>query len=323
MGKNVFDYPRTLYPPIQPYKEHRMKVSDVHDLHVEESGNPEGNPVIVVHGGPGGGCEDFYRQFFNPKLYRIIMFDQRGCGKSLPFACLEDNTTWHLVDDMEKIRVLLNVEKWVVFGGSWGSTLSLAYAETHPSRTKALILRGIFTLRRDELLFFYQEGSSWLFPEYFEPFRMMIPEVERGDLMSAYYRRLTGSDEEVKRACADAWTRWEMSTSKLILDEDKIKHGEEGDFALAFARIECHYFVNGGFFKEEGQLIKNAHLLKDIPAVIVQGRYDVVCPAKSAYDLHKSYPGSVLRIIPDSGHSVSEPGTMSALVEACDQFATL
>eukprot|EP01133_Synstelium_polycarpum_P012164 gene12164-14238_t len=293
----VLDYPRTLYPPIEPFLVQRLKVSEIHDLHVEESGNATGKPVIVVHGGPGGGCEPFYRQFFDPSVYRIIMFDQRGCGKSTPFACLEENTTWDLVRDMEKIRNLLSVDSWMVFGGSWGSTLALAYAETHPDRVKALVLR-----------------------DYFEPFREMIPEVERGDLMSAYHRRLTGTDEEAKRKCADAWTRWEMATSKLIVDPAKI---EEGDFALAFARIECHYFVNGGFFAREGQLIADAHILSKIPGVIVQGRYDVVCPAKSAWELHKAWPISELKIISDSGHSVSEPGIISALVEACDKFRTL
>eukprot|EP01132_Coremiostelium_polycephalum_P001235 gene1235-1559_t len=320
---SVFEYTHKLYPPIEPYKVQRLKVSDIHELHVEESGNPTGNPVIVVHGGPGGGCEDFYRQFFDPKVYRIILFDQRGSGKSTPFACLEDNTTWHLVDDMEKIRVLLGIEKWVLFGGSWGSTLSLAYAETHPSRCKALILRGIFTLRREEILYFYQNGTSFIFPDYHEELFSKIPEVERGDIVSAYYRRLTGTDEVVKRECANAWTKFEMATSKLIVDKHKIERGEEGDFAIAFARIETHYFVNGGFFKEEGQLIKNAHILKNIPGVIVQGRYDVVCPAKSAYDLHKQWPESELIIVPDAGHSVSEVGITSALVQACDQFKNL
>jgi len=320
---NVFNYPRTLYPPIEPFKTHMIKVSEIHTIYVEECGNPNGKPVIVCHGGPGGGCEEYYRQFFDPQAYHIILFDQRGSGRSTPSACLEENTTWHLVDDMEAIRTLLNVNSWVIFGGSWGSTLALSYAETHPSRTKGLILRGIFTLRRAELLFFYQYGTSMLFPEYFEEFMKPIPLVERCDLMGAYHRRLTGNDEKVKQECANAWTKYEMSTSALIVNKTKIEKGEDPEFALKFARIENHYFVNGGFFKEDGQLINNAHILKNIPGIIVQGRYDVVCPAQSAYDLHKAWPNSDLVICPDSGHSMGEKSISSMLIEACDRFRSL
>ncbi|EGG22079.1 Proline iminopeptidase [Cavenderia fasciculata] len=308
--ESVLDYPRTLYPPIQPYKEHRLKVSDIHELYVEESGNPQGNPILFVHGGPGGGCSEWYRQFCDPQAYRIIMFDQRGCGKSTPLFSLQDNTTWHLVDDIEKIRKHLGIDRWAIFGGSWGSTLALAYAETHPTVVKCLILRGIFTLRREELLFFYQKGSNYLFPDYFDEYLSVIPEVERGDLMSAYYRRLTNdNDKETQMKCAQAWTRWEMATSRLMVDDEKIKEGEDPAFALAFARIECHYFVNGGFFKEEGQLLKNATILNqhNIPGVIIQGRYDVVCPATTAWELSKVWTNSDLKIIADSGHSMSEP----------------
>ncbi|KAN0006667.1 hypothetical protein ACTFIU_003383 [Dictyostelium citrinum] len=321
---NVLSYPRSLYPPIEAYKTQRLKVSDIHEIYIEESGNPTGKPVIVLHGGPGGGSEPMYRQYFDPVVYRIIQFDQRGCGKSTPFACLEDNNTWALVEDIEKIRVLLGIDNWVVFGGSWGSTLSLAYAETHPSRVKALVLRGIFTLRREELIFFYQSGASFLFADYFDEYLKPIPPAERGDIISAYHRRLTGTDEKIKQEAANAWTTWEMATSRLMVDKHKIARGEDPMFALAFARIENHYFVNAGFFREDGQLINDAHILKNIPGVIVQGRYDVVCPMKSAWDLKKVWGDNAdLVIIPDSGHSCSENGIIHALVEACDQYKHL
>lgn len=245
----------------------------------------------------------YYRQFFDPTAYRIVMFDQRGAGQSRPRAELRENTTWDLVEDIERLRKHLSIDRWVVFGGSWGSTLALSYAETHPDRVKALILRGIFTLRRKELLFFYQEGSSLLFPDYWEKFLEPIPPAERGDLMSAYHRRLTGPDEAERLKCALAWTSWEMATSRLLIDKETLEKGEDPHFALAFARIECHYFVNAGFFKYDGQLIAEAHKLKGIPGVIVQGRYDVVCPALSAWDLSKVWQDAELKIIPDAGHS--------------------
>jgi len=312
-----------LYPEIQPFSDGMLKVDDVHELYYEQCGNPEGKPVVVLHGGPGGGCSDYYRQFFDPKVYRAVLFDQRGAGKSTPFACLKDNTTWHLVEDIEKLREHLKIDKWVVFGGSWGSTLALAYAETHPDRVKALVLRGIFTLRREELVWFYQEGASFLFPEYWEPYLECIPEVERADLMSAYHRRLTGDDEKEKLKCAKAWTTWELSTSRLHVDPDYIAAGEEDKFAIAFARIECHYFVNAGFLKYEGQLIKEANKIAHIPTTIVQGRYDVVCPIYTAWDLHKALPSADFIVIPDAGHSMKEPGIAAALVKACDKYGDL
>lgn len=314
---------RVLYPPIEPYQKDFLKVSDIHNVYYEQSGNPNGKPVVFLHGGPGGGTAPFYRQYFDPKAYRIILFDQRGSGNSTPFASLEQNTTWDLVSDIEKLREHLKVDKWVVFGGSWGSTLALAYAEKHPERVKALILRGIFLLRPSELAFFYQEGASWIFPDAFDKFVEPIPEVERHNLIAAYHRRLTGTNEEEKLRCARAWTTWEMTTSRLYVDAEGVAKGEDDKFALAFARIENHYFVNGSWFNKETQLLDDAHKLAKIPGVIVQGRYDMVCPAKSAWDLHKAWPQSQLVIVPDAGHSVKEPGTLSALVEACDRFRDL
>jgi len=287
----------------------------------EQSGNREGNPIVVVHGGPGGGCADYYRQYFDPKAYRIVMFDQRGAGKSTPTASLEDNTTQHLIDDIEVLRKHLKIDRWAVFGGSWGSTLALAYAETHPDKVKVLVLRGIFCLRRKELLWFYQEGASFLFPDAWDKFIEPIPVVERFDLMSAYHRRLTGTDPDVKLKCARAWSVWEMTTSKLYVSPDYIKLAAEDDiFSLAFARIEAHYFVNGGFLKEDGEILHNAGKLKGIPGVIVQGRYDVVCPMTTAWELHKVWPESELVVVPDAGHSCTEPGITSELVKAADKF---
>jgi len=314
---------RQAYPPREPYNTGFLKVSDVHSLYYEQAGNPDGKPAIFLHGGPGGGCDASHRQMFDPKAYRIILLDQRGAGRSLPHACLEDNNTWALVSDIEKLREHLGVEKWLVFGGSWGSTLALAYAETHPDRVKALVLRGIFTLRRKELIWFYQEGASYCFPDAFEEYLQPIPLVERGDIMSAYHRRLTGDDEAEKLKCAKAWTKWEMTTSRLVVDQAALARGEEDKFALAFARIECHYFVNGGFFKEDGELINLAHRLANIPGVIVQGRYDMVCPAISAYDLHKAWPQAELFMIPDAGHSMKEPGILSKLIEFTDKYRDL
>jgi len=314
---------KDLYPPIEPYMSSFFKAEPDHEIYYEQSGNAEGNPVVVLHGGPGGGCDEWYRQFFDPKIYRIIMFDQRGSGKSKPHASLTLNTTWHLVEDIEKLRTLLNIERWVVFGGSWGSTLSLSYAQSHPERVKALILRGIFTLRRKELIWFYQDGASCLFPEEWEKYLEPIPQVERYDMMSAYHRRLTGTNEEEKIRCAKAWSRWEMATSRLFVDPKYLERAESDEFALAFARIECHYFVNGGFFKKDGQLIEDATKIRDIPGTIIQGRYDVVCPAFSAWDLHKNWPKSELRVISDAGHSMKEPGILSGLVEACEKYKNI
>ncbi len=312
---------RGLYEIAKPFKTGFLKVSDIHTIYWEVAGNPEGKPAMVLHGGPGGGMQPFYYGFFDPSVYQIVQMDQRASGASTPHACLEDNTTWDLVEDIEKLRQHLKIEKWhTVFGGSWGSTISLSYSQTYPQMVGHLVLRGIFLLRPEEIKFFYQEGSSWLFPEHHEQLRNLLPEVERHDILSGYWRRLNGNDESEKLKFAKAWTKWEMATSKLIVDETLIEKGEEDKFALAFARIETHYFVNGGFFQKENQLLEDAHLIKHIPTEIVHGRYDVVCPLKSAYDLQKNLENSSLHIIPDSGHSCSEPGIIDALVRATDKF---
>jgi len=312
---------RDLYPEIEPYDQGMLPVSPVHTLYYEQSGNPEGLPVVFLHGGPGGGTVPDYRRFFDPAAYRIVLFDQRGAGKSTPHANLEDNTTWHLVADTERIREHLGIESWVVFGGSWGSTLALAYAQTHPARARALVLRGIFLCRPKEIQWFYQEGASAIYPDAWEHYIKVIPEAERGDLLGAFHRRLTSDDEAVRLEAARAWSVWEGSTSKLHPDEDFIAHFGDPQFALAFARIECHYFMNNAFFETDNYLIENVGRIRHIPAVIVQGRYDVVCPLMSAWELHRAWPEADLKIIPDSGHSALEPGTRSALVEATDRFA--
>ncbi len=312
-----------LFPPIEPYREGKLKVSKLHTVHYEECGNPKGKPVVFLHGGPGGGIDPLYRRYFDPKKWRIVLLDQRGCGRSRPFAELRENTTWDLVADLEKLRQELGIERWVVFGGSWGSTLALAYAETHPERVKALTLRGIFMLRRSELLWFYQEGASHIFPDAWEGFLAPIPPRERGDLMTAYYKRLTSRNRAVRKEAAKAWSVWEGTTSKLFTDPAVIKRFGGGRFADAFARIEAHYFVNKGFFEHDDQLLRNVHRLRKIPAVIVQGRYDVVCPATSAWDLHRAWPEAKLVMVPDAGHSMTEPGIRSALIEATDSFAKL
>jgi proline iminopeptidase, Neisseria-type subfamily len=297
-----------------------LAVSPVHTIYYEQCGNPEGQPVVFLHGGPGGGIVPEYRRFFDPKAYRIVLFDQRGSGKSTPHANLEDNTTWHLVSDIETIREHLRIESWQVFGGSWGSTLSLAYAQTHPSRVRQLVLRGIFLCRPKEIKWFYQEGASAIFPDVWEEYLKVIPEAERGDMMAAYHRRLTGDDEAAKIEAARAWSVWEGSTSKLFPDADLIAHFDDPAFAIAFARIECHYFMNNAFFDTDNYLIENVDKIRHIPAVIVQGRYDVVCPMMSAWELHRAWPEAELHITPDAGHSATEPGNISALVEATDRF---
>lgn len=314
---------RELYPPIEPHYVSSLKVSDLHTLYIEESGNPEGKPVVFLHGGPGGGTMPLYRQFFDPTQWRIILFDQRGCGRSQPHAELTENTTWHLVEDIEKIRQHFGIEQWVVFGGSWGSTLAIAYAQTHPERCKGLILRGIFTLRPEEIQWFYQSGASYLFPDAWETYLAPIPVAEQADLLAAYYRRLTHADLAVQLAAAKAWSIWEASTSKLIPDASLVEKFGEDDFAIAFARIECHYFTNGGFFEHPDQLLKHAERLRQIPGVIVQGRYDVVCPMKTAWELHRAWPEADLRVIADAGHSTTEVGIVDALIEASDRFAQL
>lgn len=310
-----------LYPSIEPRLTGMLPVSPVHTLYYEESGNPAGIPVVFVHGGPGAGVDPVHRCFFNPARYRIILFDQRGSGRSTPHADLTDNTTWHLVADMEQLRVHLGVERWVVFGGSWGSTLALAYAESWPDRVMGLVLRGIFLLRTKEIQWFYQEGASFLFPDAWEDYLAPIPGEERGDLVSAYYRQLTSPDPEVQLRAARAWSIWEARTSKLLESADLVSKYEDARFALAFARIECHYFINRGFFTRDDQLLVDAVRLKAIPGFIVQGRYDVVCPMISAWDLHRAWPEAELTVVPDAGHSALEAGILEALVRATDTLA--
>ncbi len=312
---------RTLYPEIAPYDHGTLKVDDRHTLYFEQCGNPEGKPVVLLHGGPGGGCTDKMRRFHDPAKYRIILFDQRGSGRSTPHADLVDNTTWDLVADIEKLRTHLGVAKWQVFGGSWGSTLALAYAQSHPDKVTELVLRGIFMLRRWELEWFYQEGANRLFPDAWEHYLKPIPEVERHDLISAFHRRLTSEDEATRLAAARAWSVWEGATSFLHVDDDFVNSHEDPQFALAFARIENHYFVNGGFFDVEDQLLRDAHRIADIPGVIVHGRYDVVCPLANAWDLVKAWPKAKLEITPASGHSAFEAENVDALVRATDSFA--
>ncbi|MAW81330.1 MAG: prolyl aminopeptidase [Parvularcula sp.] len=312
---------RTLYPPIEPFDVGMLRVSDVHQIYYEVSGSPDGKPVVVCHGGPGGGSTPSMRRYFDPSRYRIILFDQRGCGKSQPHADLTDNTTWHLVDDMEKLRRHLGVERWQVFGGSWGSTLAMAYAQTHPEVVTELVLRGIFTLRREELLWFYQEGASWIFPDLWEGYLAPIPEGERGDLIAAYYKRLTGDDRAEQMRAAKAWSVWEGGTVSLLPSDERVQAFSNDAFALAFARIECHYFQHGGFFERDDQIIANVDRVRNIPAVIVQGRYDVCTPMKTAWDLHQAWPEADFKIIDDAGHAASEPGIIDALIRATDGFA--
>ena len=314
---------KSLYPPIEPYDSGRLPVSPVHTLYYEQCGNPEGRPVVFLHGGPGGGLIPDYRRFFDPAAYRVVLFDQRGSGQSTPHAELEGNTTWDLVADIEALRTHLGVADWHVFGGSWGSTLALAYAETHPGRVRSLTLRGIFLCRPKEIRWFYQEGASWIFPDVWEEYERVIPEGERGDFVSAYYRRLTSEDEAVRLEAARAWSVWEGSTSKLLFDYAMIEKFADPQFALAFARIECHYFMNNAFFPTDNHLIENVGKIRHIPAVIVQGRYDVVCPIQSAWELHRAWPEADFRVVPDAGHSATEPGIISELVEATDRFKGL
>jgi proline iminopeptidase len=311
---------RSLYPDIQPFDSGTLSVSPLHTLYYEQSGNPNGKPVVFLHGGPGGGTNPKCRRFFDPAIYRIVLFDQRGCGKSTPHAELTDNTTWDLVADIERMRTHLSIDRWQVFGGSWGSTLALAYAQTHPDKVTELVLRGIFLLRRSELEWFYQQGCNALYADAWETYRDAIPEVERADMMSAYYRRLTSPDAATRIAAARAWSVWEGATSFLWQDRTHIASSGENEFALAFARIECHYFVNGGFLEHDNQLLRNVERIRDIPAIIVQGRYDVVCPMRSAWDLHRAWPEADLKIVQDAGHSAFEPGIMHELLEATDRF---
>jgi proline iminopeptidase len=314
---------RELFPPIEPFRRGRMKVSRLHTIYIEECGNPRGKPIVFLHGGPGGGIDPAYRRYFDPRKWRIILFDQRGCGHSTPHAELRENTTWDLVDDIERIRQAVGIDRWVVFGGSWGSTLSLAYSQAHPSRVKALVLRGIFLLRRSELEWFYQSGASDLFPDVWEDYLKPIPPRERSDMMKAYYKRLTSRSRKVRIEAAKAWTVWEGSTSKLRIDALAVKRCRDGHFAESFARIEAHYFVHGGFLKKETQLLDNVRRIRHIPGVIVQGRYDVVCPMRSAWDLHRAWPEAKLIVVPDAGHSMAETGIRSALITETARFARL
>lgn len=312
---------RALYPEIEPYDSGRLQVSPVHTLYYEQCGNPSGKPVVCLHGGPGAGCSPKMRRFFDPSRYRIILFDQRGCGRSTPHAELSDNTTWHLVADIERLRQHLGLDRWQVFGGSWGSTLALSYAQTHPEAVTELVLRGIFMLRRWELEWFYQKGCDAIYPDAWDDYLAAIPEVEHGDLISAYYRRLTAPDAATRLKAALAWTTWESRTSFLLPDPGHVAATQADEFALAFARIECHYFVNGGFFEVDGQLLRDVGRIRHIPTTIVQGRYDVVCPMRSAWDLHTAWPEADLKIIDDAGHSAFESGIASALLAATDAYA--
>ncbi len=312
-----------LFPNIEPFNTFDLPVSDLHTIYVEESGNKNGKPVIFLHGGPGGGVDPKYRRYFDPKKWRIIMFDQRGCGKSTPFAELEENTTWDLVSDIEKIRKHLSIDKWVVFGGSWGSTLSLAYSQTHPGSCKGLILRGIFLVRKKELDWFYQEGANNVFPDRWESFLEPIPVEKRDNLMQAYYEVLTGEDYSKKIEAAKAWSTWEGSTVRLLQDENFISDFSDDKFAEAFARIECHYFMNNCWFDSDNYLIENMHKIRDIPGVIIHGRYDIICPVIQAWDLHKAWPEADLHIIPDAGHSIFEDGIKNKILEYTDRFSNL
>src|SRR5258706_483144 len=311
---------KALYPAIEPFDTGRLKVSPIHEIYYEQCGNPQGKPVVFLHGGPGGGISTDYRRYFDPQVYRVVLFDQRGSGKSTPHASIDENTTWHLVEDIEPLRENLNIKQWQVFGGSWGSTLALAYAETHPEQVRELVLRGIFLCRPKEIRWFYQGGASEIFADVWEEYLKVIPESERSDMVSAYHRRLTSDDEAVRLEAAPAWSIWEGSTSRLFFDPAMIEKFADPEFALAFARIECHYFMNNAFFSSDNYLIENVGAIRAIPAVIVQGRYDVVCPLTSAWDLHRAWPEAQLHIIPDAGHSISEPGIIDALVRATDHF---
>ena len=312
---------KSLYSHIEPFEVNFLEIDD-HKIYYEVSGNPHGKSAIFVHGGPGGGGSTEVRRFFNPELYKIIVFDQRGCGRSKPHASLNDNTTWHLVSDMERIREKLGIEQWLVFGGSWGSTLSLAYAQAHPTRVSELVLRGIFMLRKKELDWFYQEGASKIFPEPWQEFLEPIEDDKRDNLMDAYREIFYGDDQVKKLQAAVAWSKWEAATSSLLISKSRVDEFQDPEFALAFAMIENHYFVNKGFFKDENQLIENLEVIRHIPAVIVQGRYDVVCPMESAWELASKWPEAEFIVTPNSGHSAFEKENIAALIYATDKFAS-
>ncbi|KAG7579083.1 Alpha/beta hydrolase fold-1 [Arabidopsis thaliana x Arabidopsis arenosa] len=314
---------RNLYAPIEPYSTGNLKVSDVHTLYWEQSGKPDGHPVVFLHGGPGGGTAPGNRRVFDPEFYRIILFDQRGAGKSTPHACLEENTTWDLVNDIEKLREYLKIPEWLVFGGSWGSTLALAYSQSHPDKVTGLVLRGIFLLRKKEIDWFYEGGAAAIYPDAWEEFRDLIPENERGSLVDAYHKRLNSDDLETQYAAARAWTKWEMMTAYLRPNLENVQKAEDDKFSLAFARIENHYFVNKGFFPSDSYLLDNVDKIRHIKTTIVQGRYDVCCPMMSAWDLHKAWPEAELKIVYDAGHSANEPGIAAELVVANEKMKAL
>ncbi len=313
---------RTLYPEIEPFDRGHLRVSDVHELYYEQCGTPNGKPVVFLHGGPGAGLVTDYRRFFDPAAYRIFLIDQRGAGKSRPHASLVDNTTMHLVQDIEQLRENFSIERWLVFGGSWGSTLALAYAETHPESVSALVLRGIFLCRPEETRWLYEDGygASAIFPDAWEDYISIIPDSERGDLVNAYYRRLTSSDDATRLEAARRWSMWEANALKLLPDQKLIKDFTEPEKAIALSRIECHYFVNNCFFESDNYLLDHIDRIRHIPTVIVHGRYDIICPLVSAWDLHRAMPESTLKIIPDAGHSVFETGITDALIRATDDF---
>jgi proline iminopeptidase len=309
---------RGLYAETEPFGFGWLPTGGPHELYYEECGSPRGKPAVVLHGGPGGAINPTMRRFFDPTRWRVALFDQRGCGRSRPNASLEDNTTWTLIEDIERLRVHLGIEKWTVFGGSWGSTLALAYAITHPERVEALVLRGIFLVTQKELQWFYQEGASMLFPDAWERFVAPIPRAERGDMISAYHRRLIHPDRKVQAEAAAAWSQWEGDTISLRGPEARPAKFNEVDFAIAFARIECHFFANKGFFPEDGWLLKQADKLRSIPGWIVQGRFDVVTPLTSAWALRKAWPEVDFNIVWDAGHASTEPGVIDGLVRATD-----
>ena len=314
-------HPAALYPPVEPFKSGMLDTGDGHQIYWELCGNPKGKPAVFLHGGPGAGCSIDHRRLFDPKRYCVLLFDQRGCGRSKPHAELQNNTTWHLVADIERLRAMLGVEQWVVFGGSWGSALGLAYAQTHTERVSALIVRGIFTVRHQELQWYYQEGASRLFPDLWESFLEPIPQTERGDLIAAYRKRLVGDNLQERLDAARAWSLWEGQTITLLPDPGaKLKYGD-GEYALAFARIENHYFVNKGWL-EEGQLLRDASKLAKVPGVIVQGRYDIACPAETAWELHRAWPQADFHMIEGAGHAYNEPGILERLMAATDRFAS-
>ncbi len=311
---------RTLYPAIEPYRTGRLEVGDGHVLYWEQCGNPDGKPAVMLHGGPGAGCSPDHRRQFDPERFNVTLFDQRGCGRSTPHAGLDANTTWHLIEDMERLRQHVGVEKWMVFGGSWGSTLALAYAQTHPERTTELVLRGIFLFRQKELDWLYQFGASEVYPDKWREFLAPIPEEERGDMVTAYRKRLVSDDPAERLAAAKAWSKWEAETVTLLPDPHVIEEHTSDDFAIAIARIENHYMAHKGWL-DEGQLLANAHRLKNIPGVIVQGRYDMCTPPVSAWDLKQAWPEVELQLVPDGGHLFTEPGVLDGLIRAADRYA--